>query len=199
MSNFNANKCYVEKFNDNSNNSNWIKITYYFQIISSFIYTAVVISIFCIIIFYRIKYPYGHYPRLRRRRHSLLWDCFILYVFGWPNLKIFLNSIFAPKIKLDFANGLISINNKPLSIERAEKISIVEIRPYHQTWRFGVYPAFNLSGYKKSIVTITTSFGDISFYVCSEKALELLTKFFEKYNKDYTNTYDERMLWFTFY
>ena len=44
---------------------------------------------------------------------------FLLYFLGLPNLKIFLNSLFAKSIKLDFVNGMLYINNKPLSIEKA--------------------------------------------------------------------------------
>ncbi len=197
MSNFNPNKCYVEESTANQNSSNWTSITYYFQIISSFIYALLVVYVFFILINYE---PSG-YSRHRyyRRHHSVFWDYFLLYAIGWPNLKIFFNSLFAPRVKLDFDNGLISVNDKPLSVDRIKKMDIVEIKPYHSTWRFGDCPAFNFSGYKKSIVSINTQYGDISFYVCSEKALELLTKFCEKFGKECNYTYDERRLFLTFY
>lgn len=196
MSNFNPNKCYVEESTANQNSSNWTNITYYFQIISSFIYTFIVVYLFFIFITHE---PSSSYRYSYRRRHSVFWDYFLLYVLGWPNLKIFFNSLFAPRVKLDFDNGLISVNNKPLSVDRIKKMDIVEIKPYHSTWRFGDYPAFNFSGYKKSIISINTQYGDISFYVCSEKALELLTKFCEKFWKECNYTYDERRLFLTFY
>ncbi len=196
MSGFNPNKCYVEKNDSVAVSSNWTSITYYFQIISSFVYTVLIVCLFFILI---SSWPSSGYRARHRHGATFLVDFFLLYVLGWPNLKIFLNSFFAPKIKLDFVNGLISVKNKPLSFERIQKVRILEIRPYHDSWRFGEYSAFNLSGYKKSIVTITTSYGDINFYICSEKAIELITKFCEKFNIESVYTYVERRLFLTFY
>ena len=188
MSNFNPDKCYIEKSDDSQISSNCTCINYYFQLISSFLYVVIVLYFF-----FTLKKYFGNSVGGNGVRY------FFLYFFGWPNLKIFLNSLFAPKLKLDFQNGVIYVNNKPFSIERAKNIDIVEIYPYHYSWRWGNTPAFNLSGYKKSVITISTEFGDIKFYVCSSKSLNLLIQFFDKFNKSYSSMLDERMLVFTFY
>ncbi len=192
MDNFNPNKCYIEKASNNvedaQNVQNWTNITYNFQWISSLAYTIIIIYLFFISKDYFKSTVGGDGLRY-----------FLLYFLGLPNLKIFLNTFFAPKLRIDYHNGLLSVNNKNFSIERAQQITIVEICPYHYTWRWGRTPAFNLSGYKKSVITINTAYGDVSFYVCSKKAVKMLCSFFDKFKKDYSNVYDERMLWFTFY
>lgn len=188
MTNFNSSKCYIEKADNRNVISAFTQISYLFQIISAFIYLIILIYLFFSTKTFFSYTVGGNGLRL-----------FLLYSLGLPNLKIFFNSLFAKNIKLDFGNGMLYINNKPLLIERAISINITEICPYHYSWRWGQTPAFNLSFYHKSVITITTDFGDIKFYVCSRKALDILVKFFEKYKKDYSTSYDERRLWFTFY
>lgn len=188
MDNFNSSKCYIEKADNKNSVSACTQVNYLFQIISSFIYLVILIYLF-----FASKADFSNTLGGNGLRY------FLLYALGLPNLKILFNSLFAKNLKLDFGNGLLYINNKPLSIERATSISITEICPYHYSWRWGQTPAFNLSFYHKSVITITTDFGDINFYVCSKKALDLLIKFFEKFNKNYSTYYDEQRLWFTLY
>lgn len=188
MNNFNPDKCYIEKADNSCTVSNYTLVNYYFQIISSFLYLVILFYLFFV-----SKSFFGSTVGGNGLRY------FLLYYLGIPNLKIFLNLIFAQKLKIDFINGFISLNNKPLSIERVSSINITEICPYHYSWRWGQTPAFNFSLYKKSVISIKTDFGDIKFYVCSDKALDLLIKFFDKFSKDYSTAYDERRLFFTFY
>ena len=188
MGDFNSSKCYIEKADNRNVVSELTCINYYIQIISAFVYLILIVYVFFSSKAFFSQTVGGNGLRL-----------FLLYFLGIPNLKIFLNSLFAQNIKLDFVNGMLYINNKPLSIERAISINITEICPYHYSWRWGETPAFNFSFYHKSVITITTDFGDIKFYVCSKNALNLLVKFFEKFGKNYSTSYDEKRLWFTLY
>ena len=188
MSNFNPNKCYIEQPDKANIASDLTNINYYFPLILSFLYMIVLLWFLFAPGFSFSNTVGGNGIRL-----------LLLYSLGIPNIKIFFNSLFAKKLKLDLLNGVIYVNNKPLAIERATNITVTEICPYHYSWRYGQTPAFNLSFYQKSVITITTDFGNISFYVCTKKAVDMLTKFFEKFSKDYDIVYDERRLFFTFY
>ena len=188
MNNFNPNKCYIEKIDNSNIVSDYTPVNYYFQLFSSFLYLLILFYLFFISNNF-LSHSVG--------RNGIRF--FLLYYLGVPNLKIFLNTLFVKKLKIDYTNGLIFLNNKPLSIERVSSINITEICPYHYSWRWGQTQAFNLSFYKKSVITLKTDFGDIKFYICSEKALNMLIKLFEKFEKDYSTMYDERRLWFTFY
>lgn len=188
MDNFNPQKCYIEKADNTRVTENWVNVNYYFQLISSFVYLIILIYFF-----FSLKTYFAGTVGANGFRY------FLLYWLGWPNLKIFINVLFAPKLKFDSSNRLISVNNKPFSIDRAKTIDIVEICPYHYSWRWGQTPAFNLSGYKKSVIQIGTDYGVVNFYVCSKKSLNTFIAFLEKFNKNYSYSYDERRLWFTFY
>lgn len=188
MNDFNPNKCYIEKAESTNASFNLVTINYYFQLISSFLYMILLLL---------LLFAYGDSFNKSVGGNGI--RILLLYSLGIPNLKIFFNSLFVKKIKLDSQNGILYVNDKPLAIDRAKRINITEICPYHYSWRFGQTPAFNLSLYQKSVITITTDFGDISFYVCSKKAEEILIKFFEKFGKDYDIVYDEQRLFFTFY